>query len=96
MKIWARLIQNQKITNDVVREFSSARPSCMEGWREIIIELVKPLDAACPVMLQKHIRELSRFGRTGFLPADFMESVDFDKLEIEIFPEKKKNSELFE
>ena len=43
-------------------------------------------------MLDKHVRELERFGRTAFLPNDFMESVSFDRFEIELFPEKKKNN----
>ena len=43
-----------------------------------------------PVLLKKHVRDLLQFRRTVFYPADFMESVEFDRFEIEIFPEKKK------
>lgn len=43
-------------------------------------------------MMSKHLRELRQFSRTVFYAADFMESVGFDRFEIEIFPEKKKKS----
>ena len=90
MKIWAKVIQNHKIVNEAVREFDSARPSDAEGWRPVIVELCKPLDLACPVLLKKHVAELQRFSRTVFSRADFIESVSFDHFELEIFPEKKK------
>lgn len=94
MKIWAKVLKNHKIVNEAVREFSLARPSDAEGWNAVMTELVKPLDLACPVLLKKHVQELARFSRTVFTQADFMENISFDKLEIEIFPEKKKETRL--
>lgn len=90
MKLWAKRIKDHKIMEDAVREFAFARPSSVEGWHPVITELVKPLDLACPVILKKHAAELARFSRTVFRAVDFMEAIDFDQLEIEIFPEKKK------
>ena len=81
-----------RIQRDVVQTFDLEKPSDTEGWNPVLIELCKPLDLARPVMLDKHVRELERFGRTAFLPNDFMESVSFDRFEIELFPEKKKNN----
>lgn len=93
MKIWAKLIQHHKIINEAVREFP-ARPSDAEGWGPLLTELVKPMDVACPVLLNKHVAELARFSRTVFTRADFIETVSFDKLEVELFPEKKKDTRL--
>lgn len=92
MKIWAKVIKTHKIVREAVQEFASARPSDADGWQHIIVELCKPLDLACPVILQKHASELARFARTVFLPGDFIESVSFDRFELEIFPEKKKGA----
>ncbi len=92
MKIWAKLYQEHKRIDQVVREFSSARPVSIDGWAEVMTELCKPLDLACPVLLNKHVSELARFSRTVFYPGDFMESVSFTRFEIEIFPEKKKET----
>ena len=91
MKIWAKILKNHKIINEAVREFDSARPSDAEGWRPIVVALCKPLDLECPVILKKHVAELQRFSRTVFSRADFIESVSFDRFELEIFPEKKKD-----
>ena len=92
MKIWAKIIKHHKIINEAVQEFDSARPSDVEGWRPIIVALCKPLDLECPVTLEKHITELQRFSRTVFSRSDFIDSVSFDHFELEIFPEKKKES----
>ena len=73
-----------------MREFP-ARPFDAEGWGRLITELVKPLDLASPVLLKKHIEELARFNRTWFTQADFIENISFDRFELEIFPEKKKD-----
>ena len=93
MKIWAKILKHHKIINEAVREFP-ARPSDAEGWNRILAELTKPLDLACPVLLDKHVQELARFNRTVFAQSDFIESVSFDKFELEIFPEKKKEKQI--
>jgi len=91
MKLWAKCLLEQRIQSDVVREFIvEATPTEAEEWEEILTELCKPLDLSRPVLMKKHIRDLLQFRRTVFYPTDFMESVDFDRFEIEIFPEKKK------
>ena len=77
-----------------MREFSLARPSDAEGWNRILVDLCKPLDLACPVLLNKHVQELAQFNRTVFTQTDFMESVSFDRFEIEIIPEKKKDAKV--
>lgn len=89
MRIWAKTIKHQKIRSEVVREFSLARPSDLSGWTPVLHELCQALDLARPVVLEKHVRELGQFSHTAFRQSDFMESVDFDRFEIEIFPEKK-------
>jgi hypothetical protein len=92
MRIWAKTIKQQKIHSEVVREFALARPSDLEGWMPVLHELCQALDLARPVILSKHINELDRFSHTQFKQSDFMEPVAFDRFEIEIFPEQKKNT----
>ena len=90
MRIWAKVLTHHKIMQEAVREFP-ARPLDAEGWARLIADIAKPLDLACPVLLKKHVEELARFNRTWFTQADFIESVPFDRFELEIFPEKKKD-----
>ena len=92
MRIWAKVLQDQRIMREAVREFASARPSDMEGWSSLLHELCQDLDLCRPVVLRKHVNDLARFSRVVFKPADFIESVDFDEFEIEVLSEKKKRS----
>ena len=92
MRIWAKVLIEHKIMRETVREFSSARPSDLEGWSPLLHELCQDLDLCRPVILRKHVYDLQRFSRVVFKPADFIESVDFDEFEIEVLSEKKKKS----
>lgn len=93
VKIWAKVLKHQKIIQEAVREFP-ARPLDAEEWGRLIADIAKPMDLACPVLLDKHVQELARFNRTWFTQTDFIESVSFDRFELELFPEKKKDKEI--
>lgn len=88
MKVWAIVRTKQKIVRDVVLEFPNGRPASIEEWHPVLGELCHALHESRPVMLNKHLTHLTRFSRAEFLPSDFMETVDFDKLELVIYPEK--------
>ena len=93
MRIWAKVLQEHRIINETVREFSSARPSDSDGWSAILHGICQDLDLCRPVLLRKHVNDLTRFSRVVFRPADFIEPVDFDEFEVEILSEKKKRSQ---
>ncbi len=90
MKIWAATRDENKILRDRIFDFPAAKPRTLEEWSALLGEVCSELDLARPVLLKKHINDLNAFRHTAFLPADFMESVDFHKFTIELFPEKKK------
>ena len=92
MRIWAKVLQNHRIIRETVREFSSARPSDMEGWSVILHDLCQDLDLCRPVILRKHVNDLKQFSRVVFKSADFIETVDFDEFEIEVLSEKEKRT----
>lgn len=92
MRVWAKTILDHKIVSEVVQEFAPARPSDMDGWTPVIDALCRALDLARPVVMQKHIHDLNRFSHAAFRASDFMEPIAFDRFEIEIFPEKKKEN----
>lgn len=90
IKLWAKVISAHAISAQTTQAFPCARPCDAASWAPILTSLCKPLDLACPVILQKHVAELSSFSRTVFRAGDFIESVSFDRFEVEILPEKKK------
>ncbi len=81
IKIWARIEHRHKIVKQITYENDgSLKWSDFFGCLADICDL---LDIATPVLLKTHIFNYAKFNRVTFLPRDFMESVDFDKLILE-------------
>ena len=88
MRIWVTLHKHNRIiartdANSPQEDPASALMECLE-------QVYKDLDLAEPVWVSKHARELSAFGRTKFFPADFLEPVKFDYMEVEYISENEK------
>ena len=81
MKVWASLHKNNTTISRVTRE--SELSDASEALMDCLEQIYKELDIAEPVWVKKHAVELSRYHRVKFMPVDFIESVDFDYLEIE-------------
>ena len=66
----------------------------IDSSEQLLEEACRKLDIARPIWLDKHEREWEEFGQTRFLPDDFLESVDFQRMEIEFIDTdaKKKKS----
>ena len=81
MKIWARLVKDDKIAQDIIYT-SAARlsPANYELWLREICHL---LDAPNPVLLDHHYKNFVNFHNTKFREDDFVESLDYDMLIIE-------------
>jgi hypothetical protein len=95
MRIWAKTLKHQKIQSEVVREFSLARPSDIEGWTPVLHELCQALDLSRPIVLEKHLKELEQFNHTQFRQSDFMEPISFDRFDMEILIEKREHENPF-
>ena len=61
----------------------AAEPCEPGGEKEVLLSILRAFDAPAPLWLPKHEREMDAFRRTAFARADFMESVSFDRLEME-------------
>ena len=57
-----------------------------------IREICEKLDLEMPVILSKHKNDMDNFSLVRFLPTDFIEKVDFQRFDIEIFVEKDKKN----
>ena len=81
MRVWANVYKKHKIiasanASSDVYDVSQALNECLEN-------IYRELDLSEPVWVSKHAKELSRFSRTKFTAADFIEPIHFDYLEIE-------------
>ncbi len=90
MKLWGTVRKDNKIIRQHTLEYADLTRGTAKGWDGFIGQLCHELDLSRPVILKKHLKELEDFSRVVFRADDFMEPVDFDKFEIEIFYPKKK------
>ena len=81
LKMWAKVIKKDKITKQLVYE--SIDNFSPDTFHLHIAELCHKLDLPTPVVLPTHIKHFVCYNNTTFKPRDFVESVDFEKLNIE-------------
>lgn len=83
--LWLRTIRHQRMDRQHVE------PCNRDDPRQALEEACRKMDISQPIWLDKHTREWEEFGQTRFLPDDFLEAVDFQRMEIEfIDPDAKK------
>ena len=87
-RYWGKIMRKQKIISDTVTQADPIFES--DDFEQMVQQLCEPLDLPRPVILSKHLRDMTTFRRTRFLPGDFMEDVSFDAFEVEELIEKKK------
>ena len=89
-QLWVRVIRKNKIIE------SRTAPCTYETWQQALDDICHGLDISRPVILPRHERDWEQFGLTPFLPEHFLESVHFDKLELQyIDPDKKKKRNFY-
>ena len=75
--LWARVIKSHKII------CQDTEPCDHDGAQEALEAICYRLDLPKPLWLDKHQREWDEFGQTRFVAEHFVESIGFDRLEIE-------------
>lgn len=83
MRVWGKIKVEDRIQDDVTLECGD--------FESGLLKVCEHFDLTKPIIVGKHQNEINRFFRTIFYPDDFIESVNFDTLEIEILVEKKKS-----
>lgn len=82
-KLWAKKISANRITNSII--VKNKEEIDLNAKRDKVFkEICSKLDISVPLWLKKHDLEFSQFKYVTFYPQDFMDEVDFDKLEIEL------------
>ncbi len=80
-RIWAKVFKDGKIIGQTTYEkddkFAYSR------FFEYLADICEELDIATPILLKTHIFNYAKFNTVRFLPRDFAETVDFDKLILE-------------
>lgn len=86
MRIWFKIFKDNRLQNDIVIEELQADTRTHK--------IFKALDEACyqfdlgkPIWLDKTIAEFKRHSKARFYQDNFIETVDFDFLEIHVIEE---------
>ena len=86
-RLWSRMMKQQRIIRQETIEIVG------DDIESAFLEICRRFDVQRPLQLPKHNREFEKFGRTFFAKEHFTESIDFDRLELElIMPDGEKRS----
>ena len=80
-RIWGKVIKEGKIIKQVTYE--RVDKFAYSSFFNYLADICEELDIATPVLLKTHIFNYAKFNTVKFIPRDFAESVDFDKLVLE-------------
>ena len=80
-RIWAKVIKEEKIVKQTMYERDEKLVYSL--FFSYLADICEELDIATPVLLKTHIFNYAKFNTVRFLPRDFAESDDFDKLVLE-------------
>lgn len=80
-KIWAKIIKDGKIEKQLT--YSRDDKFSYGDFFTYLADICEGLDIATPVLLKTHIFNYAKFNTVRFLPRDFAEGVEFDKLILE-------------
>ena len=81
MKIWARLMKDDKIAKDMI--YQSPLKMSASNYELWLRDICHQLDVPNPVLLQQHYKNFVNFHNTRFKDDDFIETLDYDMLIVE-------------
>lgn len=81
VRIWAKVMKKDKILKQYVLErFETIDYS---KFFDYLREICENLDIATPVLIKTHLFNYAKYNNVRFTQADFVETIDFDKLVLE-------------
>ena len=82
-KVWAKKIKNNKIIDSQTIK-NNEKINLNEKRDKCLAQDCEKLDLSIPLLLKKHTDEFSEFKYIIFYPEDFIDDIDFDRLEFEL------------
>jgi len=94
MKVWAKIMNEDKILKDIIFEGDYSLTS--KDFNAMVQEITYKLDFFTPIILDTHIKRFAQFNRVKFLPRDFVDGEGFTSFVLErVLDEKKKPTGYF-
>ena len=83
MKIWARLMIDGKNVKDTL--YQDNKSLTYESYENMLRNIADLLDISSPVTMTIHFKNFKEFNIHRFKPDDFVESFEYDSMEIECY-----------
>ena len=83
-------MKGDKLTASEIREFDAELNE--KNFLDQLREVCDKLNISTPLLLSTQFRHFVAFNVVHFKAADFIDSVDFDKMDVEIVRDKKKRN----
>ncbi len=80
-RMWVKVLKGEKIIKQATYE--SDEKFVYSRFFNYLSDVCGDLDIATPIILKTHIFNYAKFRTVKFLPRDFAEKVDFDKLVVD-------------
>lgn len=82
-KVWAKKIKNNSIIASI--NIKNKEQISLDEKRDTCIkEICQKFDLSVPVWLKKHEEDFSQYKYVTFYQDDFVDDIDFDRLEIDL------------
>ncbi len=86
-RLWGKCVKRNRLLRDTVICDSDYSKSRTQMVLDALTEICREFDLAEPIWLDANIDEFRRLDHTRFRQDSFIESVDFDYLEIRVLEE---------
>lgn len=86
-RLWAKAFKNSKVLNDIIISDIAEDKNRTRKVFDAVDEVCYEFDLSRPVWLDKNINEFKRRDKTRFYKDNFIESVEFDFIEIQVIEE---------
>ena len=86
MRIWAKLIGDNRIIKDMVVENTSDDTRTHKIF-DAMETICHEFDLSKPIWLDSTVKDFKRHSKCRFLRDNFIDSIDFDYLEIQVLEE---------
>lgn len=86
-RLWAKAFKNNKVFNDIVISDMAEDKNRTRKVFDAVDEVCYEFDLSRPVWLNKNINEFKRRDKTRFDQDNFIDSLEFDYLEIQVIEE---------
>lgn len=86
-RMWGKIIKDNRLIKDTVISISDYSLSRTQMVFSALDEICREFDLGKPIWLDSNIRAFQRHDKTRFNQDSFIESIDFDYLEIQVIEE---------